>query len=75
MIKFFFKKIRKSQFQKKYTLDEILNARKIYDFTGLLECSPTSDGAAAAVICSERFLEKNPRLKAQAVEIVGKGGS
>lgn len=49
----------------------MINARKIYDFMGLLECSPTSDGAAAAVLVSEKFLEKNPRLKAQAVEIVG----
>lgn len=74
----------KSQFQKEYTLDQVMNARKIYDFVGLLECrytvfillrffalSPTSDGAAAAILCSEKFLEKNPRLRAQAVEIVG----
>ncbi|KAL3108507.1 hypothetical protein niasHT_015429 [Heterodera trifolii] len=61
----------KSQFQKNFSLDEVINARKIYDYMGLLECSPTSDGAAAVVICSERFLEKNPRLKGQAVEIVG----
>ncbi|KHJ77526.1 hypothetical protein OESDEN_22854 [Oesophagostomum dentatum] len=38
---------------------------------GLLECSPTSDGSAAAILCSERYLEKNPHLKPQAVEIVG----
>jgi sterol carrier protein 2 len=61
----------KSQFQKKFTLDEVINARKVYDFMGLLECSPTSDGAAAAVIVSENFLNKNPRLREQAVEIVG----
>uniref|UniRef100_A0A914GYM0 Sterol carrier protein 2 n=1 Tax=Globodera rostochiensis TaxID=31243 RepID=A0A914GYM0_GLORO len=61
----------KSQFQKKFSLDEVVNARKIYDYMGLLECSPTSDGAAAVVICSERFLEQNPQLKGQAVEIVG----
>ncbi|KAH7723247.1 non-specific lipid-transfer protein-like isoform 2 [Aphelenchoides avenae] len=61
----------KSQFQKKYTLDEVINARKVYDFLGLLECSPTSDGAAAVVIVSENFLNKNPRLRKQAVEIVG----
>ncbi|CAI5441392.1 unnamed protein product [Caenorhabditis angaria] len=61
----------KSQFTKEFTLDQVLNSRKIYEFMGLLECSPTSDGAAAAIIVSERFLEKNPRLKSQAVEIVG----
>ncbi|KIH49031.1 hypothetical protein ANCDUO_20895 [Ancylostoma duodenale] len=62
---------RNSQFTKEFTLDQVINARKIYDFMGLLECSPTSDGSAAAVLCSERFLEKNPHLKSQAVEIVG----
>ncbi|CAP37890.2 Protein CBG20965 [Caenorhabditis briggsae] len=61
----------KSQFTKEFSLDQVINARKIYDFMGLLECSPTSDGAAAAIIVSDRFLEKNPRLKSQAVEIVG----
>uniref|UniRef100_A0A914C2Z3 propanoyl-CoA C-acyltransferase n=1 Tax=Acrobeloides nanus TaxID=290746 RepID=A0A914C2Z3_9BILA len=61
----------KSQFQKEYSLDQVLNARKIYDFVGLLECSPTSDGSAAVVLCSERYLQQNPRLRAQAVEIVG----
>ncbi|CAI2329488.1 unnamed protein product [Caenorhabditis sp. 36 PRJEB53466] len=61
----------KSQFTKEFSLEQVLNSRKIYDFMGLLECSPTSDGAAAAILVSDRFLEKNPRLKAQAVEIVG----
>jgi hypothetical protein len=34
--------------------------------------SPTSDGAAAIVLCSERYLIAHPHLKEQAVEIVGK---
>jgi len=61
----------KSQFRKAFTLDEVINARKIYDFCGLLECSPTSDGAAAAIIVSEKFLNSHPHLRKQAVEIVG----
>uniref|UniRef100_A0A915B7X0 Sterol carrier protein 2 n=4 Tax=Parascaris univalens TaxID=6257 RepID=A0A915B7X0_PARUN len=60
-----------SQFQKEFTMEEVLNARKIYDFMGLLECSPTSDGAAAIVLCSERYLQKRPDLRPQAVEILG----
>uniref|UniRef100_A0A7E4W7G9 Sterol carrier protein 2 n=1 Tax=Panagrellus redivivus TaxID=6233 RepID=A0A7E4W7G9_PANRE len=60
----------KSQFRKEFTYEQVLNARKIYDFCGLLECSPTSDGSAAIVIVSERFLAKNPRLRPQAVEII-----
>uniref|UniRef100_A0A0N4Z3C2 Sterol carrier protein 2 n=1 Tax=Parastrongyloides trichosuri TaxID=131310 RepID=A0A0N4Z3C2_PARTI len=61
----------KSQFTKEFSLDQVINARKIYDFVGLLECSPTSDGSAAIVMCSENFLKKHPHLKSQAVEIVG----
>ncbi|WKX96848.1 hypothetical protein Q1695_012920 [Nippostrongylus brasiliensis] len=60
-----------SQFTKEFTFDQVMNARKIYDFMGLLECSPTSDGSAAAILCSEKFLESHPHLKPQAVEIVG----
>lgn len=32
--------------------------------------APTADGGAAAILCSLEFLEKNPHLVAQAVEIV-----
>ncbi|GMR45056.1 hypothetical protein PMAYCL1PPCAC_15251, partial [Pristionchus mayeri] len=60
-----------SQFRKEYSLDEVMNARKIIDFMGLLECSPTSEGSAAAIICSESFLMKHPHLRKQAVEIIG----
>ncbi|VDO24160.1 unnamed protein product [Brugia timori] len=60
-----------SQIQKEYSSDEILNARVIHDFMGLLECSPTSDGAAAVILCSEQFLKKSLHLYKQAVEIIG----
>ncbi|RFU34894.1 hypothetical protein B7463_g1502, partial [Scytalidium lignicola] len=36
-----------------------------------LQCCPTSDGAAAAVIVSQAFLDKRPHLKSQAVLITG----
>ena len=32
-------------------------------------CSPTSDGSAAAIICSEDFVKKH-KLQGQAVEIL-----
>lgn len=35
-----------------------------------LQCSPTSNGAAAAIICSEDFVRKH-KLEGQAVEIIG----
>lgn len=36
-----------------------------------LQCSPTSDGAGAAVIVSQRFLDQRPHLRNQAVLIAG----
>lgn len=36
-----------------------------------LQCSPTSDGAAAAIIVSQRFLDTHPELASHAVLIAG----
>jgi sterol carrier protein 2 len=36
-----------------------------------LQCSPTSDGAGAAVIVSQKFLDARPHLKSQAILIAG----
>lgn len=36
-----------------------------------LQCSPTSDGAGAAVIVSQKFLDRKPHLRSQAVLIAG----
>ncbi|ETE63321.1 Non-specific lipid-transfer protein [Ophiophagus hannah] len=46
-----------SQFQKEYSLDEVLQSRKIFDYLTVLH--PTSDGAAAVVLASEEFVKKN----------------
>jgi acetyl-CoA acetyltransferase len=59
-----------AQFQKEYTLDEVLGSPLVSDPLTRLQCSPTSDGSAAAVIVSEAFVESHD-LAAQAVEIVG----
>lgn len=61
----------KSQFQTEYSLDEISKSRMVHEPLTKLQCCPTSDGAAAAILCSESFIEKHPALKATAVEIVG----
>lgn len=58
-----------SQFQKEYSFDEVLQSRKVYDFLTILQCCPTSDGAAAAVLASEEFVRKYG-LEPKAVEIV-----
>jgi acetyl-CoA acyltransferase len=59
-----------AQFQDEYTLDDTLAARMIYDPLTKLQCSPTSDGSAAAILASERFVDEHD-LAGQAVEIVG----
>lgn len=58
-----------SQFQHEFSLDQVKNSRKVFEFLTLLQCCPTSDGAAAAVLASEAFVKKH-HLERQAVEIV-----
>ena len=48
-----------AQFQKEYTLDEILASKPIYAPLTMLQCSPTSDGAGAAILASEEFVKRN----------------
>jgi len=59
-----------SQFQDEYTLQEIKDAPMVYDPLTKLCCCPTSDGAGAAILCSEDFMKKH-NLQDQAVEILG----
>uniref|UniRef100_A0A8P4KG57 Sterol carrier protein 2 n=1 Tax=Dicentrarchus labrax TaxID=13489 RepID=A0A8P4KG57_DICLA len=65
-----------SQFQDEYSLEQVINSRKVFDFLTLLQCRylylikvPTSDGAGAAVLASEAFVREH-HLENQAVEIV-----
>lgn len=60
-----------AQFQQEYTLEDIENAPMIFDPLTKLQCSPTSDGAAAAIVVSERFLDDHSELWDQAIEIAG----
>lgn len=46
-----------AQFQDVYEVADILAARTVHRPLTKLQCSPTSDGAAAAVVVSERFAE------------------
>jgi acetyl-CoA acetyltransferase len=48
-----------AQFQTIYTLPEILESTLIHEPLTKLQCSPTSDGSAAAVLASERFVEEH----------------
>ncbi|GAA0943203.1 lipid-transfer protein [Virgisporangium aurantiacum] len=59
-----------AQFRTAYTLGDILDSPTIYGPLTKLQCSPTSDGSAAAVVASERFVDEH-ELWDRAVEIVG----
>ncbi|KAK1978055.1 nonspecific lipid-transfer protein [Colletotrichum cereale] len=60
-----------SQFQDVYTREQILKAPEIFAPLTKLQCCPTSDGGAAAVLVSQAFLDERPHLKDQAVLIAG----
>jgi acetyl-CoA acyltransferase len=63
-----------AQFQVQYTLDEILDAPEIYAPLTKLQCSPTSDGSAAAILASEDFVDRHG-LAGRAIEIVGQAAT
>jgi acetyl-CoA acetyltransferase len=58
----------RAQFQKEFTLEEVLASPAQYPPLTLLQCCPTSNGAAAAVVASERFVREHG-LASRAVEI------
>ncbi len=47
-----------AQYQTPVTLEEVLNARMIADPLTLYQCSPTTDGAAATVLCAKSVAHK-----------------
>ncbi|XP_022103364.1 non-specific lipid-transfer protein-like isoform X2 [Acanthaster planci] len=59
-----------SQFQTEFSLDEIKKSPVVSQPLTKLQCCPTSDGSAAAILCSEDFV-RNHNLEGQAVEIIG----
>ncbi|TCJ97423.1 lipid-transfer protein [Nocardia alba] len=59
-----------AQFQKEYSLAEVLEAKQIYGPLTKLQCSPTSDGSGAVILASEDFVDRH-NLADRAVEIVG----
>ena len=57
-----------AQYQTPLTLEEVLNARMIADPLTLYQCSPTTDGATAAVICAKEVAH---RFRGKPVTIAG----
>ncbi|KAG9228645.1 putative Non-specific lipid-transfer protein [Amylocarpus encephaloides] len=60
-----------SQFKDVYTLEQIQQSPMIHEPLTKLQCCPTSDGGAAAVLVSQDFLDARPHLKEQAILIAG----
>ena len=60
-----------SQFQDEYTLEQIQKSPMIFEPLTKLQCCPTSDGSAAAVIVSQAYLDANPHMKDRAILIAG----
>ena len=48
----------RSQFRQAATVEEVLASPMIFDPLTKFQCCPTTDGAAAAVLCSEEFARK-----------------
>ena len=59
-----------AQFQTAYWLEEVQAAPMIHAPLTKLQCSPTSDGAGAAIVASERFVDEHD-LWDRAIEITG----
>jgi acetyl-CoA acetyltransferase len=60
----------RAQFQREFSLDEVQASPMMYEPLTLLQCCPTSSGAAAALVASESFVRENG-LGERAVEIAG----
>jgi acetyl-CoA acetyltransferase len=62
----------RSQYREACSLEEVLASRMVYDPLTILQCCPTSDGAGAAILCSEdyarrRDLSRPVKIVAQAM--------
>ncbi len=61
-----------AQMQKTITVEEVLNSRPVADPLTLFQCSPKSDGAAAALLVSQGLADRTgltgPRVRASVVK-------
>jgi acetyl-CoA acetyltransferase len=62
-----------SHWREEVTIDDVGESREIATPLRLLDCCPKSDGAAALVLGSKRFLEETRRRHGRAVAIAGVG--
>jgi acetyl-CoA acetyltransferase len=59
-----------SQYQKAFSVDEILAAAPITYPLTLPMCAPISDGAAAAIVCNEQGLKRLAQQQARALRVL-----
>lgn len=59
----------RAQFRTVYSLDEIMASTQVCEAFTKLQCSPTSDGSAAAILASEDFVARHG-LESRAVRIL-----
>ena len=64
----------KAHLQKKITIDEVLKSPIVADPLKLYDSCPFSDGAAAAIIASEDFMNKNNLQKRVSIKGSGRSG-
>lgn len=58
-----------SQTHEECSLEQVMQSPKVFSMLTKLQCCPTSNGAGAAIIVSEDYLERHPNLKSRAIEI------
>ena len=56
----------RAQYQREYTIEEVLNSRMIADPLTILHCCPSGDGAAAVVLAATEIA---PRLRGKPVKV------
>jgi len=62
-----------SHYKKVFTLEEVLSSRMIADPLTLYQCCPTSEGAAAAVVCAREVAPRYVKDRKRVVTIAGAG--
>ncbi|PZT99628.1 MAG: thiolase [Gordonia sp. (in: high G+C Gram-positive bacteria)] len=64
----------RAQYRFTTTLDEVLQDRVVASPLTRAMCAPSTDGAAAALVCSEEFLRRQPaKIQRRAIRVLGQG--
>lgn len=58
-----------AQTNEELSLEQVLESPQVFEMLTRYQCCPTTNGAGAAVIVSEDYLNKYPHLRSKAIEI------